>query len=170
MSCTGQWVITRVAERRAYPFSGQMIDIRVGGETIEATWNHPFLVVRGADLESRKVPMDLPAGEDVSSAHGRWVEAQDIRLGDVLTAISGETLVVAGTSSQYTSGEVYDLAVDELHNHAVGQQGILVHNGKQGVAEEPPSFMADHPFLFFIRDEPTRSILFMGRVVDPTVN
>jgi serpin B len=47
----------------------------------------------------------------------------------------------------------------------VGRQGILVHNGK--ASEGPPSFKADHPFLFFIRDVPTGSILFMGRVINP---
>ena len=77
--------------------------------------------------------------------------------------------MVTDTFSQYESGEVYDLQVNEFHNHAVGQQGILVHNGKEGIVEEPPSFMADHPFLFFIRDEPTGNILFLGRVMDPSV-
>jgi serine protease inhibitor len=29
---------------------------------------------------------------------------------------------------------------------------------------------ADRPFLYFLRDQPTGAILFMGRVVDPTQN
>ena len=29
---------------------------------------------------------------------------------------------------------------------------------------------ADHPFLYFLRDQPTGAILFMGRVLDPTKN
>jgi serpin B len=31
----------------------------------------------------------------------------------------------------------------------------------------PPVFRADHPFIFFIRDNGSRSILFMGRMTDP---
>ncbi len=31
----------------------------------------------------------------------------------------------------------------------------------------PPVFNADHPFLFFIRHNPTKSILFYGRFCSP---
>jgi serpin B len=30
-----------------------------------------------------------------------------------------------------------------------------------------PVFRADHPFIFFIQDDETGTILFMGRVVNP---
>jgi serpin B len=32
---------------------------------------------------------------------------------------------------------------------------------------EPKAFRADHPFLFFIRDRNTNTVLFSGRVLDP---
>ena len=37
------------------------------------------------------------------------------------------------------------------------------------VYPQPPVFRADHPFIFMIKDDKTGLVLFMGRVVDPTV-
>ena len=40
-----------------------------------------------------------------------------------------------------------------------------------GLAEElpqPPIFRADHPFIFLIRDMTSGSLLFLGRMADPT--
>src|SRR5262245_48176460 len=56
--------------------------------------------------------------------------------------------------------------VDEQGTEAAAATGVVV-----GVTaarpQQPPTFRADHPFLFLIRHNPTGTILFMGRVVDP---
>ena len=56
--------------------------------------------------------------------------------------------------------------VNEEGTEAAAATGVVV--GVTSVAVRPPTFRADHPFLFLIRANRTGSILFMGRVVDPT--
>ncbi len=53
--------------------------------------------------------------------------------------------------------------VNEEGTEAAAATGVGV-----GVVSVPPSFVADRPFLFLIRDKVTGSILFLGRVVDPS--
>lgn len=55
------------------------------------------------------------------------------------------------------------VTVNEEGTEAAAATGISV-----GVTSAPPSFRADHPFLFLIVDNVTGSLLFVGRVIDPT--
>lgn len=56
--------------------------------------------------------------------------------------------------------------VNEEGTEAAAATGIMV--GTTAMPMEPLVFRADHPFLFVIRENKTGSILFIGRVVDPT--
>lgn len=55
--------------------------------------------------------------------------------------------------------------VTEEGTEAAAATGVVV--GITSVQPQPPVFIADHPFLFLIRDNVTDSILFIGRVANP---
>lgn len=57
------------------------------------------------------------------------------------------------------------VAVDEDGTEAAAATGVVV--GTDSAPVDPFEFVADRPFLFAIRDRPTGSLLFFGRVVDP---
>jgi len=57
--------------------------------------------------------------------------------------------------------------VNEEGTEAAAATGVLMK--EKSAPEEPIIFRADHPFLFLIRDNLTGSILFMGRVSNPSM-
>jgi len=60
--------------------------------------------------------------------------------------------------------------VDEAGTEAAAATAVvMVGSAMRAPDPTPPTeFRADHPFLFLIRDNRSGSILFMGRVADPT--
>jgi serpin B len=56
------------------------------------------------------------------------------------------------------------IAVDQKGTEAAAATGVVVNTRSAPLV----SLAADRPFLFFIRHEPTGTILFQGRVLDPT--
>lgn len=71
----------------------------------------------------------------------------------------------------YISAVVHKAYVDvgEEGTEAAAATGVEIAKATAVYRSEPiPVFNADHPFLFLIRDNQSGSILFMGRVADPT--
>jgi serpin B len=58
--------------------------------------------------------------------------------------------------------------VDERGTEAAAATAVVMMRASMETPETPVAFRADHPFLVLIRDRATGSILFMGRVADPT--
>jgi serpin B len=58
--------------------------------------------------------------------------------------------------------------VDEKGTEAAAATAVMMAKaGAMPPRETPVEFKADHPFLFFIRDNASGLLLFMGRVMDP---
>lgn len=58
--------------------------------------------------------------------------------------------------------------VNEKGTEAAAATAVVVDGGGGPSPEGKVEFRADHPFIFLIRDNKTGSILFQGRVTDPT--
>jgi serpin B len=73
------------------------------------------------------------------------------------------------------NGRPHDLFINKVVHKAfveVNEEGTEAAAATAVVAlramSMSPVFRADHPFLFLIRDNATGSILFLGRVADPS--
>jgi serpin B len=60
--------------------------------------------------------------------------------------------------------------VNEEGTEAAATTGVTMRSLAMMVPQPPPVFRADHPFVFLIQENRTGSILFMGRIVNPTAN
>jgi serpin B len=146
-----------------------------GVAALESTLTAPGLDAIVKSLASTKVivslpkfqvdpPGSLPLGETLASM-GMPV-AFDRQRAD-FTGIANppapqDRLVIA---------EVFHKAfvkVDEKGTEAAAATAVLMERAGAAPPREPPAeFKADHPFLFFIRDNQSGLLLFMGRVADP---
>lgn len=125
-----RWLLSRVEKHESLLWEGDMVSIRLGDATVEATGNHPVLVLEGSDLNSRPHPEDL-IGQDQPDGSARWVEARALLPGDVLRTRIGETAIVREVLSEHLATEVFSLEVEEHQTYAIGSLGAVVHNKAQ---------------------------------------
>ncbi len=96
-----------------------MVAVRLAdGATIDATAQHPFWV------ESRDA----------------WVDAIDLKPGDIVVDASGDLIAVAGVGISEQDLTAYNLTVAGLHTYYAGEDAVLVHNsGCTNIADLPAS-------------------------------
>jgi serpin B len=96
-----------------------------------------------------------------------------IRLSDTLQSMGmpdafSSTANFSGMAEgQLFISEVVHKAFVEVNEEGTEAAAATAVMMDRGLPPPVPTFRADHPFLFLIRENATRSILFMGRVVDP---
>lgn len=79
--------------------------------------------------------------------------------------------MAAGGEPNLFIGDVFHKAFVDVHEEgteAAAATGAVMYPTSAMLPSEPKPFIADHPFVFFIRDAQKGTILFMGRVMDPT--
>lgn len=93
---------------------GKLLDIRVEGEhdPLRPSKGHPFWTRRG------------------DSVAGQWIEAESLRLGDLLETADGNWRRITGITPVANEETVYNFTVDKDHDYFVGQTGFLVHNSE----------------------------------------
>jgi hypothetical protein len=123
-----EWELRKVRRRLSHPYKGNLIFVQTAAGAIQTTGNHPFYVLRGEWLSSRPQPADLPKAEQRMPGHGRWVNARNLQVGDLLRSKTDGAIAVTSLSSKHQFAEVYNLEIDGLRNYAIQQTGILVHN------------------------------------------
>jgi serine protease inhibitor len=75
---------------------------------------------------------------------------------------------VDGTKDLFVQAALHGAFIDVNEEFTEAAGAMVAVTDKAIMEKEQPTFIADHPFLFLIRDNVSGIILFMGRVTDPS--
>lgn len=129
---TGQ--VREVLHRTARLYTGEMIRLKVRGQTIEATPGHPFLISKRSSLKGNKVELHDP----------EWIVASDISLEDYITyprpkLEEDENLVIrvfGKTPRKYPTGDLEAVARQAGVHRQTAYQILAGFYKKEGDAVE----------------------------------
>jgi serpin B len=135
-------------------------------DAFEASLDGPRVRSILADLETRNLALSLPRFT-VRSRPGLKSALMALGMRDAFGA-SADFSGIDGTRELSVSDVVHEgwISVDETGTEAAAATAVVVVSTAM---REPAVLTVDRPFLFLIRDVPTGAILFVGRVVDPSV-
>lgn len=95
---------------------------------------------------------------------------QDLGMADAFDPAKANLSGISSAAKLFISEVMHKsyIKVDEKGTEAAAVTGVTV--GTTSVGPDLAVFRADHPFVFLIREKDTNSILFVGKVVDPSQN
>ena len=126
---SASWTDRKVVSKQTNSYSGCVIKLSMGSNVVEVTPGHPFWVVDGVALATRKCQRDLGPGEK-SEAIGCWVDSNQLMAGDKLLDANQEPVMIERVEQYLEDAiDVFNLEIEELHNYCVGEDEVLAHNG-----------------------------------------
>ncbi len=169
-----------VDARIAWDTSVSILEMPYGGDafTMVVVLPHPDVslqsVVDALDPEEWATWMTNLSEVNVVVEMPKFSFEYEIELKDVLTAL-GMGIAFDEMLADFTkinpSGELYISKVKHKTFVRVDEEGTeaaAVTSVVGGITSAPPQFIIDRPFLFAIRERLSGTILFMGKMVDPT--
>ncbi len=120
----------------------------------------------GRQLRKQKVKVYLPRFK-MTSQFSLAQTLAAMGMPDAFQPKAADFSGIAGSRDLFISAIVHKalVEVNEEGTEAAAATGIMV--GVTSLPPPTPVFRADHPFIFLIQDKVTKSVLFMGRLVDP---
>lgn len=140
----------------------------VGGlGELERSLTQDKLTVWFSGLSSRKVDVSMPKFRAESQFQLQKVLSR-MGMAEAFSR-SADFSGIDGRRDLFVGSIVHKAFVDvgEQGTEAAAATGITVRPLAMRREEEPVVFRADHPFLFFVRDTTTGTILFAGRLSKP---
>jgi len=141
---------------------------RDGLAELEAWLTAETLRQSADQMVSKKVSVSIPKF-GMTQKFGLSPVLSSLGMPDAFDPTAADFSGMNGEGDLYISSVVHKafINLDEEGTEAAAATGVIV--GTTSVDPPIPQFDADHPFVFFIRDSRTESILFMGRVADLNV-
>ncbi|MBE0593863.1 MAG: serpin family protein [Gemmatimonadales bacterium] len=103
----------------------------------------------------------------------KWRLEDDLTLNDVLKTLGMSIAFVPGEADFSDMIPDYEAFISRVKHKTFievneeGTEAAAVTSVEVGVTSAPPSFVADHPFVFAIRERLSGTILFIGKMADP---
>jgi serpin B len=103
----------------------------------------------------------------------RFRMASEFRLKSVLSGLGAARIFSEAadfgdmSSEPITFSEVVHKARIDVNEEGTEASAATAAVARKGGATQPRVFLADHPFLFFIRHRKSNAVLFCGRVMEP---
>jgi serpin B len=154
------------------PYSGEELSMLMvipdAGEfdAFEAKLDQPTLQGIIDKLSGSAVTLKMPSFE-METELGLKALLEELGLKEPFEGGIADFSGVDGTKNLFISAVLHKafVKVDEAGTEAAAATAVVV---SETSAPMPVSINADRPFIFFIRDHATNTIVFAGRVMDPT--
>jgi serpin B len=134
---------------------------------LEASLSPDTLATIVASLKSTRVALQMPRWTFRSPVLSLKTPLANLGMRVAFDRDQADFSGMDGRTDLFVSDVAHQafVEVDEAGTEAAAATAVIV--GTTALPPAPISFVVDQPFLYLIRDNPTNTIVFVGRVVDP---